>query len=113
MQPSKVPAALPVQPCKAHSSVVQREARVTRQHRLPHRCLPVLPLTCLRVAMRLATSPICSLLVARTTVSLARDATKTTVEKQDSEAADTRAGSAEVMKSLPGEHLHRLWKTAE
>jgi hypothetical protein len=63
--------------------------------------------------MRPETSPIYSLLVVKTTVSLARDATKTTVETPDSEAAGTRAGSAEVMRSHPGELLHRLWTTAE
>jgi hypothetical protein len=63
--------------------------------------------------MRPATSPIYSLLVVKTTVSLARDVTKRTAETQDSEAADTQAGSAEVMKSRLGEVPHRLWTTAE
>lgn len=113
MQLSKGPVAPPTLSPKAHNSVVQREARVTRQHRLLQRCLPVLQLIYLRAAMRPATSPTYSLLVVKTTVSLARDATKTTVETSDSEAADTRAGSAEVMRSRPGELLHRLWTTAE
>lgn len=63
--------------------------------------------------MRQPTSPISSLLVVKTIVSLARDATKMTAETQDSEAADTRAGSAEVTKSLLGELFRRLWITAE
>ena len=63
--------------------------------------------------MRQPTNPISSQLVAKTTVSLAQDATKRTAEMQDSEAADTRAESAEVTKSLPGEVLRRLWRTAE
>lgn len=63
--------------------------------------------------MRRLTSPISSLLGAKTVVNLARDATKTTAEMRDSEAADTRAGSAEATKSLPGELLNRLWTTAE
>jgi hypothetical protein len=63
--------------------------------------------------MRPATSPISFPLVEKTTVSLAQDATKTTAEMSDNEAADTRAGSAEVMRSRPGELLPRLWITAE
>jgi hypothetical protein len=63
--------------------------------------------------MRQATSPTSFLLVEKTTVSLAQDATKTSAEMSDSEAADTRAGSAEVMRSHPGELLHRLWIIAE
>ena len=97
---------------KAHSSVVQQGVRAIRQHRLLHRHL-LAPLIRVHAVMRRPTSPIYSLLVAKRTVSLARDATKTTVGMQDSEAADTRVGSAEAMKSLPGELLLRLWTTAE
>jgi hypothetical protein len=63
--------------------------------------------------MRRSTSPISSPVVAKKIASLARDATKTTAEIRGSEAADTRAGSAEVMKSLPGELPRRLWIAAE
>lgn len=98
---------------KARNSVAQREVRATQRYRLLRRCLRVLRLICLRAVMRPATSPIYSLLVVKTTVSLARDVTKRTAETQDSEAADTQAGSAEVMKSRLGEVPHRLWTTAE
>ena len=67
----------------------------------------------LHAATRPPTSPISSLLVAKKIVSLVRDATKTTAEMRGSEAVDTRVESAGVMKSLPGEVLHRLWRTAE
>jgi hypothetical protein len=63
--------------------------------------------------MRPATSPISFLLVEKTTVSLAQDATKTIAEMSDNEAADTRAWSAEVMRSHPGELPPRLWITSE
>ena len=98
---------------KAHNSVVQREAQATQLRRLLHRCLRALQLICLHAVMRLAISPICSLLVAKTTASLERDATKRTVETPDNEVADTRAGSAEAMRIRPGEVPHRLWITAE
>ena len=111
-QLSKVPAARPTPLIKAHSSVEQQGVRAIRQHRLLRRHLLVL-LIRLRAGMRQPTSPISSLLVVKTIVSLAQDATKMTAETQDSEAADIRAGSAEGMKSLPGELLRRLWITAE
>lgn len=112
MQLSKVPAAPPTLLAKTHNSVVQLGARAIQRHRLLYPHLLVL-LSRLPAATRQPTSPISSLLVAKTTVSLAQDATKTTAGMQDSEAADTQVESAEVMKSLPGELLHRLWRTAE
>jgi hypothetical protein len=62
--------------------------------------------------MRRPTSRISSLRVVKITVILARDATKTTVEREDSEAVDTKVGSAEATKRHPGEVHHRLWRTA-
>jgi len=63
--------------------------------------------------MRQPTNLTSSLLAVKTTVSLARGATKRIAETQDSEAADTRVVSVGVMKSRPGEFRHKLWTTAE